>query len=103
MSDDRLREILSVRVAADEEASRSERARKRAMAAYETAPRQHRWQPFMAAAALAIVLAGTWITQRSSGRPGAADASAERPRIEMRMQLSDGTRVNWVIDNRYAL
>lgn len=101
MRDDRLREILSVGPGSEETGWRSARARKRAIAEYQAAPRQSSWRPAMAAA-LAMLLAGAWFLQRPLA-PGAAGTAAEGRRIEMRMQLSDGTRVNWVMDDRYAL
>jgi hypothetical protein len=101
MRDDRLREILSVTPGAEEERLRSARARKRAIAGYDSRPRQSHWRVSVAVAGLAILLVGAWIAQRSAHPDGGA--AAEQRRIEMRLQLSDGTRVNWVIDGRYAL
>lgn len=99
---DRLREILSVAPAAEEEERlRSARARKRAISEYEAGPRQSCWRVSVAGAGVAILLVGAWIAQRPAHPDGGA--AAEHRRIEMRLQLSDGTRVNWVIDGHYAL
>ena len=99
MRDDRLREILSVGPAADDVTARSRRARRRAMEAYDEAPRVS-WSPAIAAG-LAALVAGIWLAQGPEIAP--ERPAAEGRRIEMKLQLSDGTRVNWVMDDRYAL
>jgi hypothetical protein len=98
MRDDRLREILTVGPAPDEVAARSRRARRRAIAAYDAQPRWS-WRPAIAAGFVTL-LAGVWLAQA----PVSPESPAlEERRIEMKLQLSDGTRVNWVMDDRYAL
>lgn len=103
MSDERLREILSVEPGADEVAFRSRRARRRALEAYETIKPQRRWRAALAAG-FAIVFAGTLLLRGPAAvAPQASSPSQAGRRVEMRLQLSDGTRVNWVMDDRYAL
>jgi hypothetical protein len=101
MRDDRLREILSVGPGAEETGARSARARKRAIAQYEAKPRRSIWRPALAAG-LAMLLAGVWAVHKPAD-PDGPGAATEGQRIEMKLQLSDGTRVNWVMDDRYAL
>ena len=102
MRDDRLREILSIGPGAEEARRASSRARKRAIAEYEAGPRRRSWRPALAAGLAMLLIAGAWVIQRPADRDAAGPA-AQGGRIEMRLQLSDGTRVNWVVDDRYAL
>jgi len=101
MRDDRLREILSAGPGAEQTEWRSARARKRAITEYKASPPRTIWRPVLAAG-LALLLGGIWFVERPAA-PGLPGSATEKRRIEMQLQLSDGTRVNWVMDDRYAL
>ncbi len=102
MSDDRLKQILSVRPSEDDVTLRSARARKWAIASYRPDPQRGWWHRSVAAAALASLLLVAWTVQEPTDSVS-PDANGNRPRMEMKLQLSDGTQVTWVIDERYAL
>jgi len=101
MRDGRLREILSVGPSAEQTELRSARARKRAITGYKASPPRTFWHPVLAAG-LALLLGGIWFVEKPAA-PGLTDSATDSRRIEVQLQLSDGTRVNWVMDDRYAL
>ena len=144
MSDEKMRELLSVLPEEDEIAEGAARARRRAMARLEEPAPARRWGWVWAPAMVVLaglVVAGLWMRQArrvetmavqpptpriespalvplahargsvsavgalpSRDRKGAAGvATLGQPRLELHLVLSDGTRVQWILDKDFSL
>jgi len=133
MSDDRLRQLLSVTPDPEEVAERAGRARRRALARTEERPAPARWlwAAWVAPALAAVLLAAGVSAWRRAWRiealawtppaPPIVSAALEAPappaakrsprrvrpmrqeRLEVHFALSDGTRVLWTFDDKFSL
>lgn len=108
MSEDRLRELLSTLPAPEEIATRAERARRRALAATGRPRRARlRWAwAAVTALLVALVAGGGWWQQGRRAAPAPTPPAASglhQDRLEFRLVLSDGTRVQWILDENFSL
>jgi len=107
MSDDKLKNILSVLPDEDEIRSRAARARQRALARLDHAApvveTRISWIPSLAMAALVLLVAGIVYQIRPPASPGPVASSSgaaerEQERLRMKWVLRDGTRVLWTFN-----
>ncbi len=101
MSDEKLREILSVLPEDDALAAGAARSRMRALARLrEEPPARPRWfvtwAPGLAVAALVLIVVGVvQIFRTPAPLPVAPPERVSDQRLQMHWVLSDGTRVHW--------
>jgi hypothetical protein len=112
MSDDRLRELLAAQPGSHEVAERAQRAREKALQRLPPAVTRKRerpvaWIRLSAAAAAALSLGLLWVSApRGTGIPApepVAVVQPAQPPLQVRMTLSDGTKVVWTLDDRFSM
>lgn len=109
MSDERLRQLLSVLPEDDTLAAGAARSRQKALARLDVEPttRPRRffiWAPGLAVAALALIVVGAVQVYRAPApAPVAPSERVSDQSLKMYWVLSDGTRVHWTFTKDFKL